>query len=270
MHGKILLQEEHSMKKKNFTLIELLIVIAIIAILAAILLPALQKARARGLTVDCMNRQKTCITTVHIYANDYDGLWMAKHPKNGSSWVWYDQLANAGYFPLRASTSHMRRLWCECPDPLGIGSGMNSAYGLMSTNVMYFSDDFYQTDSAGKGIFYRMKKLNSKHMIFAESGLYSSSSGKITNWSFFKSAESSNDSRGKFWIKHVNRGNIAFADGRVANFGMFDFAPALKEHLVAAKAKTKATSSGVLITRSTQITAYILPRTGTQKSVKVK
>ena len=257
------------MKKKMFTLIELLIVIAIIAILAAILLPALQKARARGLSVDCMNRQKTCITTVNIYANDSNGLWMAKHPKNGSNWVWYDNLANAGYFPLRAETAHMRRLWCECPDPLGIGTNMSNAYGLMSTNVMYYGSDFYVT-GPGNGVFYNMKKLNSKHMIFADSGLYSSTTGRISNWCFFKSAESSNSSRGKFWIKHVNRGNIAFADGHVANLGMFDFATALKEHLIVAKAKTTATSSGVLVTRSTQITAYVLPRVGTQKSVKVK
>ena len=58
--------------KKRFTLIELLVVIAIIAILAAMLLPALNQARAKSHTTACLNNLKNCGTYLHMYADDYN------------------------------------------------------------------------------------------------------------------------------------------------------------------------------------------------------
>ena len=58
--------------KKQFTLIELLVVIAIIAILAAMLLPALSKAREKSRSISCVNNLKTCATLMTMYANDSD------------------------------------------------------------------------------------------------------------------------------------------------------------------------------------------------------
>lgn len=58
--------------RKSFTLIELLIAVAIIAILAGLLLPALSSARAKGQMISCASNQKTIALMSIQYAGDND------------------------------------------------------------------------------------------------------------------------------------------------------------------------------------------------------
>ena len=132
----------HAAAGSGFTLIELLVVIAIIAILAAMLLPALARAKEKALLANCLSNLKQLGVTMTMYTGDN----REQFPSSGRDWPQMPFVDLLKLMDPYISTNN--RAFFHCPADRGLGFNFewvirNGAGSGISTNQLLFPNSYY-------------------------------------------------------------------------------------------------------------------------------
>lgn len=214
------------MKKHPFTLTELLVVISIIAILAGLMLPALNRSRISALATACSSNLKQVGASFTLFANDNEdklppadfGGTLGTPGKQstsedallqstGDTRPWYGELARKKYLDKApfADARKTDRTVVNCPVLSGNNPGAFNAYGVPKGTAAY------GTQVGSSDIYYRIRtEMDSSFALAADSAY----KGDVKEESYVLGEEKSPTDY-TVALRHNFRGNFLMADGRV-------------------------------------------------------
>ncbi len=107
----------HARKTTNFTLLEILVTIGIIAVLASMLMPSLARGRDRAVQISCASKCKQLGTASDMYADENDGFYPLEGDAVNGADAYWTQKAKPYFGDTRANTEIIEFLKCPGMPP---------------------------------------------------------------------------------------------------------------------------------------------------------